>query len=108
MLNKSYKTIGGTNIYGNNHNRPLVYGYELSDKEKKEFDYIDNIDEKFTGFRYKNNVYDLNEFERIEKNHPFFNVFDGYISDSFFSGIGIKLNCEDGFFEFVKVYTFIS
>ena len=28
----------GLKIFGNNHNVPIIYGYELSDKEKKEFD----------------------------------------------------------------------
>ena len=34
-------------IITNHHERQFVYGYELSEREKKEFDYIDDIVEFF-------------------------------------------------------------
>lgn len=107
MLSKPLYTIDNVNIYGNNHNVPLVYWYELSDKEKENFDYIDNPDENFTGFRYKGNVYGLDEFMRVESYAPdWMKKFDGYKGDSFFSGILVKYNEEDN--DFIKVYTYIS
>ena len=79
-------------IITNNQSRPLIYGYELSDKEKREFDYIDDIDSA-QFFRYKGWVYDLNEFQRVSdtmENCHGFNGWHGFQSDSFFSGIVVK------------------
>jgi hypothetical protein len=62
-------------------------------------------------FWYKGNLYFLSEIMAV--NNPVHNPhppdwmkgFDGYMSDSFFSGILIKLSdCEDA----VKAYTYIS
>lgn len=75
-------------IITNNKPRQLIYGYQLSDKQKQDFDYIDDID-NHDFVIYKNNVYDLSEFMRIENNDKL-NGWDGYSSDSFFSGTLIK------------------
>jgi hypothetical protein len=106
MLKTPFKTLkDGCKIYGNNHLIPLVYFWELTEKEKKEFDYINNPDDNFLGFRYKENVYDLGDCMRIDDNSPFKGLADGYYSDSFFSGILVKLT-EDS--DFIKAYTYIS
>lgn len=86
-------------IICNNQKRPIVYGFELSEKERAAFDYLDNIDESIF-FRYKRQVYDLGEFSAITRSiapHPQrqgWDYFDGYISDSFFSGVLVKF-CQD-------------
>jgi len=105
IMKKIYKKLENCNIYGNNHNINLIYGFQLTNKEKREFDYIDNIDDNFTGFRYNKRTYGLDEFLRIEKGDPFFGFADAYISDSFFSGILIKIDEEC---ETLRAYTFIS
>lgn len=104
-MKKIWRVIDGIEIYGNGHDVPLIYGWDLTEKEKEEFDYLDNIEEDFTGFRYKGWTYDLNDFMRTEKNSPFFGIFDGIHSDTFFSGVGIKIS-NGG--ESIKAYTFIS
>ena len=104
MLNKPCKIIENCRIFGNGHNIPLIYGFELTDKEKKDFDYLENVEEDFTGFRYRGNVYSLDEFMRTDKNSPFYGTFHGVSNDSFFSGVGILLG-DTG--ESVKAYTFI-
>lgn len=76
-------------IITNNKPRFLIYGFELTDKEKSEFDYLDDI-ETNSFFRYKKQVYNLGEFMRIE-NIPEFEKWHSYHSDSFFSGVLIKL-----------------
>jgi ABC-type transport system substrate-binding protein len=80
-------------IKSNSIPRDILNHWELTDKEKQEFDYIDFKDENCsaTFFRYKGNVYDIGEFMRIER-HPDseFMKWDGYSSDSYFSGIVIK------------------
>ena len=82
-------------IISNHVPRLLLYGYELTDKEKLEFDYLKPDELDFHAFfRYKDNVYDFSEFMRID-HIPEFSAWDGYLSDSFFSGILIKLcDCE--------------
>lgn len=75
-------------IITNNKPRQLVYGYQLSDKQKQDFYYIDDID-SHDFVIYKNNVYDLSEFMRIENNDSL-KGWDGYSSDSYFSGTLVK------------------
>ena len=75
-------------IITNNKPRQLIYGYELTDKQKQDFDYIADID-SHDFVRYKGNVYDLSEFVRIENNDRL-KDWDGYSSDSYFSGTLVK------------------
>jgi hypothetical protein len=76
--------------------RNLIYGYELTEKEKEEFDYLsaEEID-SHEFFRYKDNVYDPSEFMRTPENSEL-GKWDGYYGNSYFSGILIKYvnDCE--------------
>ena len=92
-------------IITNHQPRLMLYGSELTEKERAEFDYMDDIEEgKF--FRYKGRVYDLGEFLIIDDNAPEkMRVWDGYSSDSYFSGVLIKVSdCGD----YVTCATYIS
>jgi len=63
---------------------------------RREFDYLS--EEEFDSgefFKYRGVWYDFSEFMRLENNSPFGNKWDGYSSDSYFSGIVVK-NCFDG------------
>jgi hypothetical protein len=93
----------GMRIVCNHVPRDIINWYDLTTKERKEFDYWDGqceTDAQF--FRYKGNVYDLGEFMRIEQptaphpQRPGWEKFDGYSSDSFFSGVLVKYvdDCE--------------
>lgn len=112
MLRKPlWQSPDGLRIFGNNHNVPIIYGHELSDKWKKEFDYYDEEElDGATFFKYKDWVFDISEFMPIGKgvNNPFKECpirFDGYKSDGFFSGVLVQFSDD---YEFVKVYTHIS
>ena len=106
MLKNPYKVItqdnGEIKIYGNNHWKELEYKIpEWADDQYQ-------VEECFT---YKGRVYFLSEFMNIhnkihQPNPPEWMLeFDGYMSDSFFSGILIKLSpCGEG----IKVFTYIS
>jgi hypothetical protein len=81
----------------NNHHRPVLDGYELSDAERSEFDYLDwdairEGTDSASFFRYRGQVYDLSEF--IETAPPDVQGWDAFASDSFFSGIVIRY-CQD-------------
>ena len=92
-------------IITNNRPRHFVYGYELTAKEKADFDYIpaDEID-GHDFFRYRGNVYDPGEFMRVPEG-AFPGKWDGYAGDSYFSGVLIRYT-ED--MESVVVATYIS
>lgn len=75
-------------IMTNNKPRQLIYGYELTDKQKQDFDYLEDID-SHDFVKYKNNIYDLSEFMRVENNSSL-KDWDGYSGDSFFSGTLVK------------------
>lgn len=84
-------------IRTNNQARPLLSWYELTDKEKAEFDYIENPEEE-TGldfFRFKGRIYTLSDFMRIDQQSTAFPGWHGYKGDGFFSGMLVKLS-DDG------------
>ena len=82
--------------------RNLLFGYELTERERKEFDYLDD-DELLVHsfFRYRRRVYDVAEFIRVSPPvapHPQrqgWENWHGYVSDSFFSGVLVRLS-DDG------------
>lgn len=93
-------------IITNNVARPIMDAWELTEKERKEFDYLDweaieRGEDSASFFRYKGQLYDLGEFQRIGS--PFATLpadnpisqWDGLVNDSFFSGIVIKI-VEEG------------
>lgn len=90
-------------IQTNNIPRPIIFGYELSPTEAEEFDYLkgdDLINNQF--FRFKGRVYDTNEFSSILRTWGSAECFnkdmagwDGYLSESFFSGLVVRYVCDD-------------
>lgn len=56
-------------IRTNNHYRPVLYWWELTDAERADLDYVEEQSKQddFRGFRYKGQVYDLGEFVAIGK-----------------------------------------
>ena len=104
-MKKTIKTDNGNiEIIGNGHEKPLLSWHELTEKEKKEFDYDGMENDLF--FRYRNWIHTLSDIMYIDKNTPaWMQAFDGYSSDSFFSGILVTLT-EDS--DYIKVYTYIS
>ena len=80
-------------IITNNIPRQLIYGYELTDKEKTDFNYLDDID-SHNFIKYKGFIYDVNEFMSTY-NMDSLKDWDGYSSDSYFSGVLIKFIDSD-------------
>jgi hypothetical protein len=102
------KVIDNVTIITNNHKHPLLYFWELSEywqkKAKKEYDWAlekskDPYDCEYRFFVYRNWLYILDDFERVEHDRlptqSFLQEYDAYSSDSFFSGVMIKFPIED-------------
>ena len=82
-------------IISNNQWRFLIYWWDLTEKEQKEFD-CEGVEDD-TYFRYRGQVYSLSNFMRIEENHPLHCLnWHGHHGQSYFSGIIIKIDdCND-------------
>lgn len=82
-------------IRTNNIPRNLKYGYEMPEKFKADFYYIpeDEFDSHMF-FEYKKQWYDLSEFVRTE-NNSILKDWDACSSDSFFSGVVVRLITDD-------------
>lgn len=92
-------------VYTNYHHRQFKYRNEVPAKTLAEnFDWLneDTIDGFFC---YRGNWYHVSEFMRFDQHAPFDQKWDGYLGDSFFSGILISLD-PDG--ETYQVATYIS
>ena len=97
-------------IITNHHERPFLYGYEVPDSVKADFDHLDEdsgIDDGW--IHYRNTWYHTSDFMRLT-NSGFgvvseFDNWHGHHGDSFFSGVLIKLS-DDG--ETYQIATYIS
>jgi hypothetical protein len=71
--------------------RNLTYGYELTEAERADFDYIEAEEFDTHDFlRYRGRIYDMDDF--LYTDDP---RFDGVLTDTYFSGIGVKMS-DDG------------
>jgi hypothetical protein len=79
-------------IVTNNHPRDIIDAWELTPKEREQFDYldwssIDDCTDSASFFRYRGELYDIGEFVRVTADMAMpFPRWDGYTSDTYFSG----------------------
>jgi len=79
-------------IITNDVPRSVIYGHELTEKEKAEFDYIEKEYFDCHMFvQYRGWIYDLSEFMRTDSMMP----WDGVMSESYFSGILVRFCGND-------------
>ena len=76
-------------IRTNSRQRDVVLGHDLTEAERKEFEYLDWSVPDGNGWtrdfaRYRGQLYDLGDTEGIPQFAP---GWDQYVSDSFFSGV---------------------
>lgn len=96
----------------NEHPRLLINWDQLTPKEQKDFDYLDQHNQPEASFvRYKGVVYDLGEFMTVtpvnaNAQREGWKGFDGYHSDSFFSGVLVRY-CKDND-DYVVMATYMS
>lgn len=95
-------------IKSNNQYRDTIRWSELSVKEQKEFNYLDTEEEQESAIfiRYLGTVYCTDGFIKIGNNSSL-KGWDGYLSDSAFSGILVKLN-KDGDYDTVCMGRYYS
>jgi hypothetical protein len=107
----------GIRIITNNQPRPIVDPWELTPTEREKFDYLDwqaieNGTDSATFLRYKGELYSLSEFSTdwgITKGGGLpecFKGWDGYLSDSFWSGLLVKFDPD--YPEYVIVARFVT
>ena len=94
----------------NNVPRDYIYGIEFDGKERQkmldQFDYL--TEEEFNGHsfvNYKGYWYDTGEFLRIPDNEGELGKWQGYSSDSYFSGVVIRYVEDD---ERIVMGTYLS
>ena len=83
-------------IRTNNVSRILIDAYQLTAKERQEFDYlnwkdIDDGNDSATFFRFKGQLYDMGEFMKAPDSMK---PWDGVSSDSAFSGVLVKYTAD--------------
>jgi hypothetical protein len=84
------------NITTNNKAREILSFFDLTEKEQDSIkDNYDSIKES-AFFRYRGDLYDLNDFMCNNQNSSLPSEWDGYCSDSFFSAVLVKyLECGE-------------
>ena len=100
-------------IITNHHWRPLLSWFELSEKQrawvKREHDWLEDCElssfEDETYLPYRDWIYCLSDFERPGNNPPTWLDWDGYLSDSFFSGIMIRLSEDCDAYQIATFYS---
>jgi hypothetical protein len=96
--------------------RNLLYGYELPKKQRKEFDYIKSDEEFETRnfAKYHGQYYDINEFQVLpiigdasgkHVVYPEFRGWDGYMNDTYSSGVLIKLSSDGEQYKIGRFYS---
>ena len=84
------------NITTNNNARKILSFFDLTEKEQDSIKENYNSIEESAFFRYRGDVYDLNDFMCNNNNSPFPSEWSGYCSDSFFSAVLVKyLDCGE-------------
>ena len=76
-----------TTIRTNHRPRHFLYANELTEKEKKDFDWVDfEQDDGSSFFRYRGNVYHLSQFIRLNETPG----WEGGMSENAFAAVLVK------------------
>jgi hypothetical protein len=87
-------------IITDNKWKAFLYGYELTNAERKKFDYMDAEEiDCAVFFRYRKSVYCLHEFERSN-----YNNYTGQLTETFFSAILVKVSEDGEYYKVASVY----
>jgi hypothetical protein len=108
-------------VYTNNHHRQFIYYHNLPDKYKQQvesdYDYLGDDQKYDQWIIYREDLYHTsdfmslhNQFHTSQAMRDNFSTWDGYMSDSFFSGVVIRLhdNCTRCSDQCYSIGTYIS
>ena len=92
-----------TDIITNHHTRDLLYWEQLTDTERQEFDWMDASQQQdYQFFRYKGWTYCTADFMSLHNTfytsqacRDAFPGWDGYLNDTFFSGILVRYPVDE-------------
>ena len=88
------------NIKTNHHWRPVLYWYELTEKEQAEFDYLDSP-ENARFIRYQGVAYDVGDIMRLESTPP----WHGYAADSYFTATLFRFSSDCEYVQCARCYS---
>ena len=78
-------------IITNNQSRRTIYGYAVPASVKEDYDYLSSEEKEDGWIHYRKHWYHISDFAPVSRNAPeWMKEWDGYKSDSFFSGVLIK------------------
>ena len=81
----------------------IKYDYEVPKKVLDDYDWLDEDDKAIGWIKHRKRWYHLSDFMRADKDSPMFPKWDGYHSDSFFSGVLVKFT-DDGDGVYIRTY----
>jgi hypothetical protein len=85
--------------------KAFKYNHEVPKKVLDDYDHL-NKEVSFDGWiKYRRRWYHISDFTWIEKKHPFPKNWQGYSSDSEFSGVLIEMSND---WEMYKIGTYLS
>lgn len=90
------KIIGGTTVTWSNTWQEIKYSHEVPKKVLDDYDWLEEDEKSYGWIKCQNTWYHLSDFLSVDKNNPFTGEWDGYHSDSYFSGNLLKFSdCGD-------------
>ena len=83
-------------VVTNNQPRKLMSLFEFNSKDqvkiREKFDWMDEIEDTYSFFKYKEEVMHLSEFNNTNSSCPTeLSGWDGYLTDTYFSGLIVRL-----------------
>ena len=96
--------MSAVHVRTDNKWKNFVYGHDVPKKAKKDFDHLDDDESSDGFFCYLGRWYHISDFMVTPKDFNCEMPWDGYHSDSFFSGVVLKV-AKDG--ERYQVGTYI-
>ena len=91
-------------IKTNNYFRTMLYENEIPKKVLDDYHHLINDDKGYGWIKYKGRYYHITDFMRIQNNEDMKN-WDAYISDSYFSGIVIKILGDNDLYKIGTYYS---
>jgi len=77
-------------ITSNYHKRLFLFGYEVPEEIHEDYDHLPEDEHGDNWIKYNENYYHISDFMKYDDE-----FWNGYVGDSFFSGVLIHIDDED-------------